>query len=292
MNREPCFPPLYWQEDYVITICFNTRPQKLFPYTFIPSNRCGGFPVTDARDAAWTATDRRFMVVDSMGEFKTIREVPAMATVKTAMDGDELLMTNPSRRHRAGATRRRRRPRARCGWASRVQAHAVSDEADALPRNAPAKRFSLMYMPDLTARTLGKARSSRRHRELCRWLSAAGGVGFLSGGFESSHCRERPRPSAHEPLSRQRGDRWRGAFAEDRLGPMTPETWRLRGQPVRCQVTTTDQTTGESWPSEPLATLSTFRRTPDDVWHHNCIPDAEGVIRIGDAVAWSGVSKQ
>jgi uncharacterized protein YcbX len=56
----------------------------------------------------------------------------------------------------------------------------------------------------------------------------------------------------------------------------------------RCQVTTTDQTTGEVQGPEPLATLSTFRDSPFGVrFGMNLVTLREGTIRVGDAVELS-----
>jgi uncharacterized protein YcbX len=54
----------------------------------------------------------------------------------------------------------------------------------------------------------------------------------------------------------------------------------------RCNITTTDQTTGERQPSaEPLKTLSTFRRQPGGImFGQNLIPQNTGMIRINDVV--------
>ena len=271
---------------------------KIVSIHLYPVKSLGGFPVTDAQvTPRGLQFDRRFMVVDSMGEFKTIREVPAMATVKTAMDGDELLMTNPFgdivRVPLAPPPQATREVRV---WASRVQAHAVSDEADALLSECLGEEVQLMYMPDSTARTLKEGRGQAGDI-----VSFADGYPLLVASVSSlADLNRRIAANGRDPVPM---NRFRanvvidGAepFAEDRLGPMTlgNVAFRAASPCVRCQVTTTDQTTGESCGPEPLATLSTFRRTPDGpMFGTNCIPDAEGVIRIGDAVAWSGVSKQ
>ncbi len=54
----------------------------------------------------------------------------------------------------------------------------------------------------------------------------------------------------------------------------------------RCSITTTDQSTGERDQfTEPLKTLSTFRRQPGGLmFGQNLIPQNTGVIRINDAV--------
>jgi uncharacterized protein YcbX len=55
---------------------------------------------------------------------------------------------------------------------------------------------------------------------------------------------------------------------------------------ARCEVTTIDQGTAERG-KEPLATLATYRRDGNKVlFAMNAIPDAEGVLRVGDPAAF------
>lgn len=57
---------------------------------------------------------------------------------------------------------------------------------------------------------------------------------------------------------------------------------------VRCQVTTTDQATGNILSDEPLAALSRFRNNPDlggVTFGWNAVVINGGVLRVGDAVA-------
>jgi hypothetical protein len=78
------------------------------------------------------------------------------------------------------------------------------------------------------------------------------------------------------------------AFAEDgwkelRVGEAVLRAAKPCG---RCQVTTTDQTTGEVSGPEPLATLSTFRDNPEFgvMFGMNLVTVREGSVRVGDAV--------
>ena len=79
-------------------------------------------------------------------------------------------------------------------------------------------------------------------------------------------------------------------FAEDewprvRIGDVV---LRAAGKSDRCIVTTTDQLTGERG-KEPLRTLATYRRDPNDfsgvIFGQNFIHETKrGVIRVGDEV--------
>jgi uncharacterized protein YcbX len=54
----------------------------------------------------------------------------------------------------------------------------------------------------------------------------------------------------------------------------------------RCQVTTTDQSTGEVMGPEPLATLATYRESGEFgvMFGMNLITATPGTVRVGDAV--------
>jgi uncharacterized protein YcbX len=78
------------------------------------------------------------------------------------------------------------------------------------------------------------------------------------------------------------------AFAEDgwseiHIGDAVLKSAKPCG---RCQVTTTDQTTGEVTGPEPLATLATFRENGDFgvMFGMNLVTVREGSVRVGDTV--------
>ena len=76
-------------------------------------------------------------------------------------------------------------------------------------------------------------------------------------------------------------------FAEDRLGEIRigEAIFRTAKLCARCQVTTTDQATGEVRGPEPLQTLATYRDSPNGVlFGSNLIPVEGGSIRVGDTV--------
>lgn len=257
-----------------------------------PVKSLGGFQVREAEvTPRGLQFDRRFLVVDSMGEFKTIRELPAMATVKTAMEGGELLMTNPFgdsvRVPLAPPPRATREVRV---WSSKVQAHAVSTDADALLSECLGEEVQLVYMPDDSERALKEGRGQPGDI-----VSFADGYPVLLASMSSlAELNRRIAENGREAVTMNRFRpnvvmQGAEAFAEDRMGPirMGSVAFRAASPCVRCQVTTTDQLTGELRGPEPLATLSTFRRTPDGpMFGTNCIPDAGGIIRVGDAITW------
>jgi hypothetical protein len=79
-------------------------------------------------------------------------------------------------------------------------------------------------------------------------------------------------------------------FAEDdwRVLSMGEAMLRIAKPCGRCQVTTTDQTTGEVRGPEPLATLATFRDSAFGIrFGMNLVTLKEGTVRVGDAVELS-----
>lgn len=235
--------------------------------------------------------DRRFMVVDSMGEFLTIRERPAMATVKTAINGDKLVLSNAF--DDSVSVPLTPPPRALTPvrvWSSTVEAHEVSDEANALLSEALDTDARLVYMPDSSERALKTGRG-----ELGDIVSFADGYPLLiatEASLAELNRRIVERGGKPVPMNRFRANlvvTGAPAFAEDALGVMTVGAAGFRAAKpcVRCQVTTTDQITGEVLGPEPLATLATFRDSPDGVrFGTNLIPTTAGTLRVGDAVTF------
>jgi hypothetical protein len=235
--------------------------------------------------------DRRFMVVDSVGQFRTLRDHPAMAAVKTAIDGSDLTMSNVF-----GDTVRvpleppTGEPMQVRVWSSTLSAHRVSAAADALLSDILGETLHLVYMPESTERRVKEGDCQAEDI-----VSFADGYPLLLASTSSlAELNRRIAAGGRAPVPM---DRFRAnlvvdcaePFFEDRLGSLTVGGvgFRAVSPCVRCRVTTTDQQTGELRGPEPLATLSTFRATPDGPqFGTNCIPEGTGTIRVGDAVIW------
>jgi hypothetical protein len=82
--------------------------------------------------------------------------------------------------------------------------------------------------------------------------------------------------------------RW-NAWEEDSIGSMTlvDTAFQFVKPCGRCQVTTTDQATGEVRGPEPLATLATFRNSSEYgvMFGQNAVADGTGRVTVGDVVA-------
>jgi uncharacterized protein YcbX len=233
------------------------------------------------------AHDRRFMVVEPDGRFLSQRELPAMATVWTEIAGAELLLAAPD----AGEVAVPLEP---AGgeplevevWDSRLPALAPSPEADRWLSEALGRPCRLAWMPESARRESKPRRAGPGHL-----VSFADGYAFLVIS-EASLDALNARLAQPVPMNRFRPNlvvRGCEPFAEDGWGDFAAGEAALRmAKPCgRCQVTTTDQSTGEVTGPEPLATLSAWRMSPEfgAMFGMNAVTVRPGALRVGDPVA-------
>ncbi len=230
--------------------------------------------------------DRRFMVVDRAGDFLTQREHPRMATVWTEIGEGKLRLAAPD----AGEVALSAEPYegetilVRV-WNSRCRAIAPSPEADRWLSQALGMDCRLVYMPEET------------RREVSPEYAGAGRIVSFADGYpvlvttEASLAELNSRLERPIPMNRFRpnvvvagGEPW----AEDGWRTIAVGSVRLGlAKPCgRCQVTTTDQATGEVTGPEPLATLATYRESAEFGVRFgvNALPEALGTLSVGDAV--------
>ena len=250
-----------------------------------------GVDVTEARATArGLEFDRRFMVVDAEGNFLSQREHPKMATIWTDMADGELLLSAPDADEvgvplipTGPATMRVR------VWRSTVDAAPVSPQADEFFSGYLGQRCRLVYMPDTTRRL-----SNPEYAGEDKLVGFADGYAYLVIGAASlADLNERMAKRGGPPLPM---NRFRPnivlagspAYAEDRWKELRLGSARLgAAKPCgRCQVTTTDQSTGEVVGPEPLATLSTYRDSNEfgQMFGMNYVTLASGAVRVGDPV--------
>lgn len=234
--------------------------------------------------------DRRWMVVDPDGEFFTQRDHPRMATVWTDLDASTLALSAPD----AGSVSLPLHPtdgepmRVRV-WSSLCDALAVSSAADTWLTEYLGVDCRLVYMPESSHR-----RSNPEYAGRDRLVGFADGYAYLIVGEASlADLNARLATRKHPPLPMNRfrpnivvsGSH---AYAEDGWGEIRVGTAVLRAVKTcgRCQVTTTDQTTGEVRGPEPLATLTTYRDTPEfgPIFGMNLVTETVGRVAVGDAV--------
>lgn len=234
--------------------------------------------------------DRRWMVVDEDGGFLSQREMPRMATIWTEIEGDKLLLAAADHREIDVPLEPDYGERMRVRvWNSDCDAIAPSAEADAWLSTVLDRFCRLVYMPDSTRRE-----SPERYLGAGRLVGFADAFAYLLAGESSlADLNARLIAKQHPPLPMNRfrpnlvvsgAAPWaEDGWGEIRVGEATLQTARPCG---RCQVTTTDQSTGEVRGPEPLATLSSFRSDPQlgPMFGTNLVTLRPGAIRVGQAV--------
>jgi uncharacterized protein YcbX len=236
--------------------------------------------------------DRRFMVVDPRGEFFTQRDFPKMATVWTEIAGGELRLAAPDvgevalDAEPAGGV-----PMTVRVWNATCEAVAPSPAADRWLSGYLGTDCRLVYMPERTRRALNPKYGDGSA------VSFADGYPFLVTN-EASLADLNTRLSRPVPMNRFRPNlvvSGAGAFAEDgwrdfRVGAAA---FRMAKPCGRCQVTTTDQTTGEVMGPEPLSVLTAYRDSTEfgARFGMNAVAAGRGTVRVGDPVDPSGCAR-
>jgi len=234
--------------------------------------------------------DRRWMVVDPEGECFTQRDHPRMATVWTDLNASTLALSAPD----AGSVAVPLNPtdghpmRVRV-WDSVCDALAVSSAADAWLSEYLGVACRLVYMPESTERP-----SNPQYAGDGRLVGFADGYAYLLVGEASLadlNARLATRKHPALPMNRFRPNivvSGSDAYAEDGWKEIRVGTAVLRGVKTcgRCQVTTTDQTTGEVRGPEPLATLTTYRDTKafGPIFGMNLVTESIGRVAVGDSL--------
>lgn len=233
--------------------------------------------------------DRRFMIVDADHEFVSQREIPRMATIWTELIGEELEFAAADREPiRVDAEPRALPTRNVRVWSSTVPAHTVSAEADEWLSDALGFDARLVYMPDAAER-----RCNPEYAKNNEIVSFADGYPVLitnEASLTDLNARIVANGGVGVPMNRFRSNivvTGIDAWGEDQLGEFTIGSAVFRAvKPCgRCQVTTTDQASGEVRGPEPLRTLSSFRDSPVGVrFGMNLVPVQLGEIKVGDSL--------
>lgn len=234
--------------------------------------------------------DRRWMVVDSGGEFLSQRAHPKMATIWTEIADGALSLSAPDV---AGVEV----PLAAPGAAT-LQVRVWDSVCDAAPVSPAADRFlsdylglecRLVYMPESSERY-----SNRHYAGEGRRVAFADGFAYLLATEASlADLNSRLLTKSHSALPM---NRFRPNLVISGNAPYAEDEWReIRiGEAVlraakpcgRCQVTTTDQSSGEVKGPEPLATLSTYRQSSEFgvMFGVNLVTVRTGEVRVGDVL--------
>lgn len=234
--------------------------------------------------------DRRWMVVDGQGQFLSQREHPKMATIWTDLDGDRLTLSAADEDGVEISVEPPPAPRIRVQvWNSIVDAVPASREADFWLTRYLGFPCRLVYMPDDSVRY-----SNTKYAGEGKRVGFADGYAFLvtnDASLADLNARLAGKQHPRLPMNR-----FRPNFVVSGAAPWAEDDWHdLRiGQAAfrgvkpcgRCQVTTTDQASGEVMGPEPLATLSTFRESGEFgiMFGMNLVSIAAGTVRLGDTV--------
>jgi uncharacterized protein YcbX len=249
-----------------------------------PVKSLGGIALQEAKvTERGLEHDRRWMVVDPAGQFLTQREYPRMATVWVDVGHDCLTLAAPDRDTIEVPFDAVLAPALRVQvWNSNVEALAVSGAADLWLSEHLGTPCRLVHMPDSTRRECNPEFAGDG-----KVVSFADGYPFLVTS-EASLADLNRRAGTNLPMNRFRPNlvvRGAGAWAEDHWKEFTVGEVRFRvAKPCgRCQVTTTDQASGEVRGPEPLATLATFRDSQFGVrFGMNLVALGTGTLRLGD----------
>lgn len=235
--------------------------------------------------------DRRFMLVDPDGQFLSQREHPKMATVWTEIDGDALSVSAPDVDELRLPLRPAGKSKARVQvWSSTCDAVTVSQEADAWFSDYLGFDCALVYMPDESNRFSNPKVAGTGKR-----VGFADGYAYLvtnEASLADLNAKLLAKDHPALPMNRFRPNivvAGAPAFGEDDWHDLrfasSGAVLRAVKPCGRCQVTTTDQATGEVRGPEPLATLATYRDSPFGIrFGMNLVTVREGTIRVGDTV--------
>ncbi len=266
-----------------------TTPITLGAIHIYPVKSLGGVALeSSVCTARGLQYDRRFLVVDGNGKFLTQREWPKMATVWVDIeDGGEGMLTlaAPDLDSVIFPLQPAPAPAFKVAiWSSIVDAHEVSADASRFLSDYLGIACKLVYMPDSTERKVDPDFASKGEI-----VSFADGYPFLLIS-EESLADLNSRMDRPIPMNRFRPNlvvKGCAPYAEDgwkeiRIGAAS---FRIAKPCARCQITTTDQATGELSGPEPLRTLARYRNSPNGVrFGQNLLPLKLGVIGVGDEV--------
>jgi uncharacterized protein YcbX len=266
-----------------------TLSMRITALTIFPIKGCRGVSVTSsAVDRLGLAGDRRLMLVDVDNHFISQREVPGLATVEPALDGNVVTVRSP----RSDALRLEIDPRGpACAvsvWGNQgILACDQGDLAAAWFSEAIGERCRLVYFGAQARNRIDPEFSPRRDAETA-FTDGYPIMAALQESLDDLNTRlanpvpmERFRPSLVAV----------GAPAWSEDGWDVVDFGALRCDAVkpcaRCVVTTTDQRSGaRDERQEPLRTLATFRTIPGvgAIFGQNIVPRETGVLQVGDPV--------
>jgi uncharacterized protein YcbX len=254
-----------------------------------PVKSCRGHSVTSAElDDHGIIGDRRFMIVAAAdGMFLTQRSHPRMALIETTLTKGTLILSSPQRSEVTIPLDASFGQRRVTVWKSTVNADDCGEEAAEWLTGFLGLPLRLVRMGGTYQRPMLKAAAQAgdvvSFADSCPFLVISeASLADLNSRLAQPLPMNRFRPNlvvaGCEPYAE---DDW----ARLRIGDLA---FRTAGPCTRCAITTTDQLTAARG-KEPLKTLATYRRDPDDPgdvnFGINLIHESKrGTLRMGDTV--------
>ncbi|MEP7157437.1 MAG: MOSC N-terminal beta barrel domain-containing protein [Betaproteobacteria bacterium] len=233
--------------------------------------------------------DRRFLVVDNNDTFVTQRECPKMATVWMEIENGEVTFAAPDMEPLVLPAEPPELPSRMVRiWRSHVLAHEVSAEANAWLSEYLGFDARLVYMPDSSERKANP--EFAKNGEIVSFADGYPLLVISEASLADLNARMTATGSPALAMNRFRPNlviSGCDAYAEDKLGEIRvgDAVFRAVKPCARCQVTTTDQASGEVRGPEPLQTLGTYRDSEDGVlFGMNLVPVKLAMVRVGDEV--------
>lgn len=240
-----------------------------------------------AVEAIGLAGDRRWMVVDAVGAFQTIRQIPAMTGIDVDPRADGLVLRHAEHGMVAVAVPPAGTPVESVRiWRDTVEAVAADPAAGRFLSAALDRPVRLVYLADPRARAVDPGYGDAGDRVSFAdgfplLLTTAGSLDDLNGRLAAPVSMRRFRPNlVLEGASPWAEDGWRTI----RVGRVR---FRVAKPCGRCVVTTRDPDTGaQPDGNEPLRTLGRFHRDArgEIIFGQNLIPLDQGPIAVGDPV--------
>lgn len=243
------------------------------------------------------AQDREWMLVDGNNKFMTQRQHPQLATIQVKINNQQLVLSVNSDNIEPFILTPKLIGNTLAVKIWRDQTIAI-DQGDDV---AQWFHTALQLRPDQTCRLVKQSSDYPRlvnpnyAIQNSDRVSFADGYPFLLTNTASlEELNQRIYQAGDEQTARIPMIRFRPNLVVETNQPFIEDTWKwiqigeIKFAVVkpcdRCQITTTDQTTGERHPSlEPLKTLATFRQQPAGImFGQNLIPQNTGVIRMND----------
>lgn len=242
-------------------------------------------------DARGFEHDRRWMLVDSRGEFLSQRRKPEMAVFRVRIGARGLAVTSPDGgRVTVPFTPDGKGSVSVSVWGSRCKGDLYSDRINSFFTGALGMDCRLVKISERVKRRVSWAYAVHKTDE----VGFADGYPFLIAG-EGSLKDLNSRLKEPVPMERFRPNlivAGSEAFAEDgwrriRIGRLE---FHIVKPCARCVMTTIDQASGEPQGPEPLSTLSKFRLYERGgkrkiLFGQNVIPESgKGRVSVGDEV--------